>query len=74
LGQIADPAAIETLAKIMAPGSFLSLRKKRTASVRAAAAFALAQIPDPRVVEILASFADDPDPKVRQVARSLVGG
>jgi hypothetical protein len=74
LGQIADPAAIEPLAKIMAPGSFLSLRKKRSSSVRAAAAFALAQIPGPRVVEILAPYADDRDPKVRQVARSLVGG
>ena len=74
LGQIADPAAIEPLAKIMAPGSFLSLRKKRSSSVRAAAAFALAQIPDPRVVEILAPYADDRDPKVRQIARSLVGG
>ena len=71
LGQIADPAAIEPLAQILARAGFLSLRKKRSSSVRAAAAFALAQIPDPRAAEILDLYADDPDPRVRQVAQSL---
>jgi hypothetical protein len=32
----------------------------------------LAQISDPRVVETLAPYVDDPDPRIRQVARSLV--
>jgi HEAT repeat protein len=72
LGQIADPAAIESLARMLAPGGFLSLRKKQSSAVRAAAGFALAQISDPRVVEALAPYVDDRDPRIRQVARSLV--
>ncbi|MGD8314091.1 MAG: HEAT repeat domain-containing protein, partial [Syntrophobacterales bacterium] len=72
LGQIADPAAIEPLATMLAPGGFLSLRKKQSSAVRAAAGFALAQISDPRVVETLAPYVDDRDPRIRQVARSLV--
>lgn len=72
LGQIADPAAVEPLAKMISPAGFLSLRKKKSSAVRAAAAFSLAQIPDPRVAEVLAPYADDRDPRVRQVARSLL--
>jgi HEAT repeat protein len=72
LGQIADPAAIEPLSQMVARGGFLSLRKKRSSSVRAVAAFALAQIPDPRVAEILGPYVDDRDPRIRQVARNLV--
>jgi diguanylate cyclase (GGDEF)-like protein len=72
LGQIADPAAIEPLAKMLAPGGLLSLRKKRSSLVRATAASALAQIPDPRVAEVLAPCVEDRDPRVRQVARGLV--
>ena len=71
LGQIADPAAIEPLSQMVARGGFLSLRKKPNTAVRAAAAFALAQIPDPRVAEILSPYVDDRDPRIRQVARSL---
>jgi HEAT repeat protein len=70
LGQIADPAAIEPLAKMLSPGGILSLRKKRSSAVRAAAAFALAQIPDERVSEILAPYADDRDPRIRQIAKA----
>ena len=72
LGQIADPTAIEPLARILAPGGFLSLRKKQSSAVRAAAGFALSQISDPRVVETLAPYVDDSDPRIRQVARALV--
>ena len=72
LGQIADPTAIEPLAKMLAPGGLLSLRKKQSSAVRAAAGFALAQISDPRVVEALAQYVDDRDPRIRQVARALV--
>jgi len=72
LGQIADPTAIEPLAKILAPGGFLSLRMKQSSAVRAAAGFALAQISDPRVVEALAPYVDDRDPRIRQVARALM--
>ena len=72
LGQLADPAAIEPLAKILSPGSILSLRKRRSSAIRAAAAYALAQIPHTRVSEVLAPYADDRDPRVRQIARSRV--
>jgi HEAT repeat protein len=72
LGQIAHPAAIEPLAKMLSPGGILSFRKKRNSAVRAAAAFALAQIPDERISEILAPYADDRDPRVRQIAKAQV--
>jgi diguanylate cyclase (GGDEF)-like protein len=70
LGQIGDPAAIGPLAKMIAPGGILALRKKRSSLVRATAAFALAQIPDPQVAEVLASYTEDRDPRVRQVAQT----
>ena len=72
LGQIADPAAIEPLAKMLSPGGILSLRKRRSSAVRAAAAFALAQVPDARVSEALAPYTDDRDLRVRQIARSRI--
>jgi HEAT repeat protein len=72
LGQIADPAALEPLAKILSTGSILSLRKRKSSAVRAAAAFALAQLPDARVSEALAPYKDDRDLRVRQIARSQV--
>jgi HEAT repeat protein len=72
LGQMADPAAIEPLAKIIAPGGFLSFRKKRNSRVRATAAFALAQIDHPKVTEVLALYVKDSDPRVRQIARDQV--
>jgi HEAT repeat protein len=72
LGQIADPAAIEPLANMLTQGSILSFRKRKSSAVRAAAAFALAQVPNPRVSEILAPYVDDRDPRVRQIARSQV--
>ena len=72
LGQIANPAAIEPLAKMLSPGSILSLRKRRSSALRATAAFALAQIPHTRVLEVLAPYTDDRDPRVRQIARSRI--
>ncbi len=70
LGQIADPAAIEPLAKMVDLGRFLSLRKKRSSLVRATAASALAQIPDPQVAQVLAPYVEDRDPRIRQVAQA----
>jgi HEAT repeat protein len=73
LGQIADPATIDPLAAMLEPGGggFLSLRKKRSSLVRATAAFALSQIPSPRVAEVLAPYVKDTDPRVRQLAQEL---
>ena len=74
LGQIADPASIEPLAQILAPQGFFSFLKKRSPLVRATAAFALAQISDPRVAEVLARHLEDDDSRVRQAARDVVNG
>ena len=72
LGQIADPASIEPLAKIMAPESFFSIRKRKNTLVRATAAFALAQIHHPSVAEVLSPYVEDRDLRVRQIARDQV--
>ena len=71
LGQIADSAAIEPLSQMLGRASILSLRKKPNSSVRAAAALALGQIADPQAAEVLGLYADDRDPRVRQVAQSV---
>jgi HEAT repeat protein len=55
---------------MLAPGGFLSLRKKQSSAVRAAAGFALAQISGPHVAEALAPYVDDRDPRIRQLARA----
>ncbi|MDE3244280.1 MAG: HEAT repeat domain-containing protein, partial [Nitrospirota bacterium] len=69
LGRVADPAAVEPLTRILAPKGFLRFRKRWTADVRAAAAYALAQIQDPRADKVLARLAQDADPRLRQLAR-----
>ena len=74
LGQIADPASIEPLAPILAPQGFFSFLNRRSPLVRATAAFALAQIADPRVAEVLARHVEDDDSRVRQAARDVVNG
>ena len=72
LGQIADPASIESLANIITPGVFFTFRKRKNALVRATAAFALTQIDHPKVAEVLALYVEDRDPRVRQIARDHV--
>jgi HEAT repeat protein len=69
LGQIADPAAIEPLANTLAQKGFFSRRKTR-ADIRAAAIFALGQIAHPQVAKVLALYREDPDPRVREIART----
>jgi HEAT repeat protein len=70
LGQVADPAAIEPLTRILAPRGFLRFGKRWPADVRAAAAYALAQISDPRATKALASLAKEADPRLKQLART----
>ncbi len=72
LGRQADPAAIEPLANIMAPRWFLWMSKKKTFSLRANAAYALAQIKDPRAADVLAGFLNDRDPGIRRIAHARV--
>ena len=70
LGQIGDPAGVEPLVNILrGKGSFFR-RKRRNPQVRATAAFAVGQIHHPRIPEILISFVDDPDLRVRAIART----
>ena len=72
LEQIADPASIAPLAKVIAPRGFFSFQKPRDPLVRATAAFALAQISDPRVTEILTLHLEDSDWRIRQTAHEIV--
>jgi diguanylate cyclase (GGDEF)-like protein len=69
LGQIGEPAGVEPLLNLLkGKGSFFR-RYRRNPQIRATAAFALAQIPHPRVAEMLSPFVDDPDARVRETAR-----
>jgi diguanylate cyclase (GGDEF)-like protein len=71
LGQIADPASITPLAKILAlPKGLFAFRQKRSPLVRATAAFALGQIPHPQATKALAAHINDQDPRVKKIARS----
>ncbi|MCX5905749.1 MAG: HEAT repeat domain-containing protein, partial [Deltaproteobacteria bacterium] len=69
LGQLADSAAIDPLAKILAHRNRFFPGKKKMMEVRAAAAFALAQIPHQRVIQSFASLVKDRDPRIREIAR-----
>lgn len=72
LAQIADPASIEPLARLLTPRGLLFFRKPWSGRVRANAAFALGQIPHPDAARALAPFVDDGDPRVREIARTRV--
>jgi HEAT repeat protein len=72
LGKIGDPASIEPLSKILAPKPFFSFFKKPSLQVRTAAAYALSQISHSKGAEVLASFVEDPDPGIRQIARNAL--
>ena len=56
----------------MTPKRFLRFWKRRSAQVRTAAAMAIAQISHPKGIEILISFEEDPDLRIRQIAKSAV--
>jgi diguanylate cyclase (GGDEF)-like protein len=69
LGQIGEPSGVEPLLNLLkGKGSFFR-RHRKNPQIRATAAFALAQIPHPRVAEMLSPFVEDPDPRVREIAR-----
>jgi HEAT repeat protein len=72
LGQIADPAGMESLIRILTSRGLLSLQNKYDDNLRAVAAFALAQIPHPRAIEIMESLSEDSNPLVKQSARAAV--
>ena len=72
LGQIGDPACIDPLADILTPKGFFSFHRKHSNHVRAAAASALAQIKDPKGPAKLAVFQEDPDPRIRHIAKKAL--
>lgn len=69
LGLIADASSVKPLAGILAPKWWWFRRKEWSSQVRAAAAFALGQIPHAQAAQVLASFVNDRDPRVRQIAQ-----
>jgi diguanylate cyclase (GGDEF)-like protein len=70
LGQIARPTCIEALSKILETKNYLFFHKGNSDAVRAAAAFALTQIPHSKATDHLAQLVNDRDPRIRQVAQS----
>jgi len=71
LGELQDPDSVEPLANILEQKRSWAFWKRRNNEVRAAAAVALAQLSDPRGDEILSSLAEDPDPRIRQLAKGV---
>ncbi len=69
LGQIAKPLCVDSLFQLLLPKRSFIFRKNQDSQVRAAAAFSLGQISHPKAAESLARFVDDPDPRVREIAR-----
>jgi HEAT repeat protein len=72
MGQIADPAGVDPLIRILTSRGMLSLQKKYSDNLRAVAAFALAQISHPRVMEVMKALSEDSNPLVRQTARAAL--
>ncbi len=71
LGQIADRGSIETLARVVAQKGWFFFGKRWKAQVRAAAAFALRRIHPSKVAPVLKTLLEDPNPRVRQIARTF---
>jgi diguanylate cyclase (GGDEF)-like protein len=69
LGQIAKPACVDALLKLLLPRRLLIFRKYQDSQVRAVAAFALGQISHPKAAKSLSRFVDDRDPRIREIAR-----
>jgi HEAT repeat protein len=72
LGQIAKPLCIEALYKILVPKRFFFFRKRLNGRLRAAAAFALGQIPHTKAVEYLGQLVEDRDIQIREIARNVL--
>lgn len=69
LAQLGDPVAVPALEAVLTARKFPILGGKRwNDQVRATAAFALAQIGGERAKRALKKVADDPDPRIRQIA------
>lgn len=73
LAQLGDPASIDALANVLSEKNKYFFSRRWDDQVRATAAFALAQISNPRASEVLSRFTDDSDPRIRQIARTAAG-
>jgi len=71
MGQIGDAAFILPLQNMLRAKRGMLFRKSRSSEVRVAAAYAVAQIRDPRSAKILKALTKDNDPRVREAARNL---
>ena len=74
LGCLCSKEAVEPIARLLKPRGFLWFKKEQPAAVRAAAALALASIADPAGLEVLATLADDPEPRVREAVKRAFPG
>jgi HEAT repeat protein len=72
LGSIAKPECVEPLTLVLGKKSLLLRRPLYSPQLRATAAFALGQIPQAQAVKTLATYVNDPDQRIREVARSVV--
>ncbi len=72
MGHIGDAACLDPLIRILKPGRRFFLRKKYPVSVRAAAAYAVSQIPGQPSLELMRSLANDPDDPVRETVRGFL--
>jgi HEAT repeat protein len=69
LAQLGDPVAVPALEEVLTARKFPLLGGKRwDDQVRATAAFALSKIGGERAIAALRNVADDPDPRIRQIA------
>jgi HEAT repeat protein len=69
LAQLGDPVAVPVLESVLTARKFPVLGKLRwDDQVRATAAFALAHIGGDRAKSVLRRVANDPDPRIRQIA------
>ena len=73
MGQIGDASFVIPLQNILRSRRSLLFRKARSSQVRVAAAYAIAQINDPRCPRILKALLNDADPRLREAARNLTG-
>ncbi|MFO7839635.1 MAG: diguanylate cyclase [Desulfosalsimonadaceae bacterium] len=74
MGQIGDESFVLPLQNILRSRRRLFFRKARSPQVRISAAYAISRINDPRCPRIIEALANDADPRLREVARSLSPG
>ncbi len=72
MGHIGDPSFVEPLTRLLTSRRLFLTQKKYHPSIRASAAMALSQIPGSSSLELMRSLANDPEVRVREVARALV--